>query len=73
MADKNEGTGLAGGLIVTALLDKLLTNNVLSKGEIRDILKRSLAAIGPDAQTPEGFAASRIIQDLLGGKFSERT
>jgi hypothetical protein len=72
MTSQNEGTGLAGGLIVTALLDRLLSNDVLSRGEIRDVLKKSLAAIGPDAQTPEGFAASRIIQDLLGGKFSER-
>jgi len=73
MPEKNEGTGLAGGLIVTALLDKLLTNDVLSRVEIRDALKRSLVAIGPDAQTPEGFAASKIIQGLLGGKFSERS
>ena len=72
MASRNEGTGLAGGLIVTALLDKLLTNDILARGEIRDILMKSLAAIGPDAQTPEGFAASQIIQGLLRDKFSER-
>jgi hypothetical protein len=47
----NEGAGLVGGLIVTALLDKLLTNDVLSKDDARDILKRSLTAIArrPDA------------------------
>jgi hypothetical protein len=73
MPNRNEGTGLAGGLIVTALLDRLLVNNVLPKSEIRDILKKSLAAIGPDSKTPEGYAASKIIQDLLGGKFSERS
>jgi hypothetical protein len=73
MATRNEGAGLAGGLIVTALLDTLMAKDILTKTEIRDILRSSLQAIGPDAKTPEGYAASQIIMGLMSGKFSERS
>lgn len=69
----HQATGLAGGLIVTALLDKLMSANVLSKSDVRDILKRSMDAIGPDIKTPAGYEASQIIAGLLSGKFSERS
>lgn len=69
----NEGAGLAGGLIIAAILDKLLAKDVLSKSEIRDALDKALRALGSDAKTPEGYAASKIIQGMLAGKFSERS
>ncbi len=73
MATQNEGTGLAGGLIVTALLDTLRAKEIITKAEIREILRSSLQALAPDAKTPEGYAASQIIMGLMGGKFSERS
>lgn len=74
MPTKNEGTGLAGGLIVTALLDTLMAKEVITKTEIRDILRGCIQAIGPDdAKTPEGYAAAQMLMGLMGGKFSERS
>ena len=69
MAISNAGTGLAGGLIVAALLDALLAKDILSKSEIRDVLRNALQAIAGDKTA---YDAIQIITDLMGRKFSER-
>jgi hypothetical protein len=39
------GTGLAGGIIVTALLQTLLDKNLLASSDISNILDRAAAAV----------------------------
>jgi hypothetical protein len=63
---------MAGGLIATALLDVLLSKEILTLTEIRGILQRAVDACGPNMKTPEGSAAFDLIASLQRGKFSAR-
>jgi hypothetical protein len=65
-------TGVAGGLIATALLDVLVTKEILTNGEARDVLNNALQALGPFIQTPIGYKASHVITDLMRGRYTER-
>ena len=59
--EKMTGIGLAGGLVVSALLDTLHTKGVLTLEESRNISDAALASIGPSAESREGFEATQII------------
>ena len=72
MTDRNDGSGLAGGLIAAALMDMLVSKDVLTNTEARTILKRALDALGPDIKTLEGGAAGRAITSLIAGRYTER-
>ncbi len=68
-AEKMIGVGLAGGVVICALLDTLHAKGILTLEESRNILDDALRAVGPYAQSPEGFEAMQII-GLLRGRFS---
>ncbi len=68
-AEKMTGVGLAGGLVVSALLDTLYTKGVLTLEESRHILDAALASIGPYADSREGFEAVQVI-GLLRARFT---
>ena len=61
-------SGLAGGLIAEALLNKLLEMDILSLDAAREVLEAALNAIGPDMATP---AAAEAIASLLSGPYSK--
>lgn len=76
MSNQNQssiGTSLAGGAIASALVQTLFDKGVLSLDESRAVLTAAMQSIAPVMQTPEGFAASHIITELLRGKFSARS
>ena len=63
------GVGLAGGLVVSALLDTLHTKGILTLDERRNILDAALASLGPCAESREGFEAAQVI-GLLRARFA---
>jgi hypothetical protein len=68
-AEKMFGVSLAGGVVGCGLLGTLYAKGILTLEESRNILDDALRAIGPYAQSPEGFQAMQII-GLLRGRFS---
>ena len=64
-------SGLAGGLIAEALLNKLLEMDILSLDAAREVLEAALNAIGPDMATPYGQAAAEAIASLLNGPYAK--
>src|SRR5262249_50293663 len=50
---QNIATGLAGGLIVIALLETLLDKNVIALAEARHILQRAVNSLSPARTTEE--------------------
>jgi len=63
------GVGLAGGLVVSALLKTLHTKGILTREESRNHLDTALASIGPCADPREGFEATQVI-GLLRVRFT---
>jgi hypothetical protein len=45
---------LAGGVIVTALLDTLIEKGILSRRDVRAVLETAFEDLGPYQTTPEG-------------------
>ena len=68
---QNISTGLAGGLIVIALLETLLDNNVIALAEARHVLQRAVNSLSP-ARTTEEQEALKILGGMQRGYFSER-
>ena len=68
---QNIATGLAGGLIVIALLETLLDRNVIALTEARHILQRAVNSLSP-ARTTEEQEALKILGGMQRGYFSER-
>jgi hypothetical protein len=67
-----KATALAGGAIASALLETLFDKSILSLDESRSVLDRAIRSLALVMQTPEGFAAAKIIGSLQSGKFSAR-
>src|SRR6266511_2059614 len=65
--DKAQGLALAGGAIMTALVEK----NVLSVPEVRALLSKALLGIGPHARSAGGYEASRAIANIMRERFPE--
>jgi hypothetical protein len=68
-ADKMTGVGLAGGAVVSALLDTLYAKGILSS---RSVLSSAMNALAPHQRTPAGYEASQIIAALMRVRFSQR-
>jgi hypothetical protein len=71
-ADKMTGVGLAGGAVVSALLDTLYAKGILSLEESRSVLSSAMNALAPHQRTPAGYEASQIIAALMRVRFSQR-
>jgi hypothetical protein len=68
-AEKMAGVGIAGGLVVSALLHTLHAKGILTLEETRNILDAALASLGPYAESQEGFEASQVV-GLLRVRYS---
>lgn len=66
------GTGLAGGLIASALLDVLLKKDVITLDEVGTILDRALQAASIHSQTPEGREAMQFISVMIANRHIQR-
>ena len=62
-------TVLAGGLVISALLDTLHSKGILTPEESRKVLDAALASVGPYAESREGFEATQVI-GLLRVRFT---
>ena len=58
-------TAVACGAILTSLLDALVANKTLTRAEVRGVLTQAMTDLGPRMQSEDGFAASRIVRDIL--------
>jgi hypothetical protein len=67
--DRSRALALAGGAIVSALLDALVEKDMLSVREVRAVLLKAMNAIGPYAQTPVGYEASGMIATIMHDRF----
>jgi hypothetical protein len=70
--ERAAATALAGGAITAALLETLMEKNLLTRGEVREVLQKALTTVGTFSETPGGYAAKGIITRLMAGKFSVR-
>lgn len=59
------GTGIAGGAIVTALIDLLIAKGVIDREEARGVLESAMYRAAMYTGTFEGLEATKIIGDLL--------
>jgi polyhydroxyalkanoate synthesis regulator phasin len=64
-AAKAVGMGIAGGAIVTALIDLLVAKGVIDREEARGVLESAMYRAAMHTGTLEGHEATRIIGDLL--------
>ena len=69
---KATGIGIAGGSVAVALIETLLDKNILTLTEARSVLERAMTTAGMHFKTPEGFEASKIIGEMMKGRFSAR-
>jgi hypothetical protein len=65
---QNIATGLAGGLIVIALLETLLDKNVIALAEARHVLQRAVNSLSP-ARTPRNGKPSRSSAECSAATF----
>jgi hypothetical protein len=65
-------TGLAGGVISAATLEKLVEKKVLTLDEARAILDSAMKTLAPLAHSEVGGQAQRMIGSVLAGKFAKR-
>jgi hypothetical protein len=67
--DRSRALALAGGAIVSALLDTLVEKEILSLQDVRALLLKAMNGIGPYAQTPVGYEASGMIATIVHDRF----
>jgi len=67
--DRARAMALAGGAIVTALLDTLVEKDILTVTEVRTVLLKAIKSIGPYAQTDIGHHASGMIATIMHDRF----
>ena len=61
-----EALAIASGSILSALLDLLVTKEILSVPEVRDALQDAMTGVGHRLpQSKEGFDASQLIAAML--------
>jgi hypothetical protein len=65
-AEQMTGVGLAGALVLSALLDTLCIKRFLTVDERRSVLDTALACLGQFVESPEGFEAVKIIGHMRG-------
>ena len=59
------GMGIAGGAIVTALIDLLIEKGVIDRDEARGVLESAMYRAAMYTGTLEGLEATKIIGNLL--------
>ena len=64
-AAKAVGMGIAGGAIVTALIDLLVAKGVIDREEVRAVLESAMYRAAMYTGTFEGLEATKIIGELL--------
>jgi hypothetical protein len=67
--DRSRALALAGGAIVSALLDTLVEKGILSLPEVRGVLQRAISSMAPYAQTTVGYEASGMIATIMRDRF----
>jgi hypothetical protein len=67
------GSAIAGGAIVTALLEVLLEKGTLSVEEARTVLERALRNVGFHQRAAGAREAAGAITKLMRGRFAERS
>jgi BarA-like signal transduction histidine kinase len=67
--DRSRALALAGGAIVSALLDVLVEKNILTTREVRAALLKAINGIAPFAQTTVGYEASGMIAAMMHDRF----
>jgi hypothetical protein len=68
--DRSRALALAGGAVVSALLDVLVAKDVLTVREARAALSKAIKSIAPYAQTTVGYEASAMIAAIMHDRFS---
>ena len=68
-AAKAIGMGIAGGAIVTALIDLLIEKGVIDHEEARGVLESAMYRAAMYTGTLEGHEATKIIGKLLESDF----
>jgi hypothetical protein len=58
--ERMTGVGLAGGLVVSALLDTLHAKGILTVEESRNVLDAALASVGPCANPAKGSKRRKL-------------
>ncbi len=69
--ERAHAMALAGGAIVTALLDTLVEKNVLSVREARALLLKSMNGISTYTQLTVGYEASGMIAAMMRDRFPQ--
>jgi hypothetical protein len=60
-----EGNALGSSLVCTALLDKLVAKNILTRSDVVDLLRNARNALGSGATRPAGaLDAARLLDDI---------
>ncbi len=67
--DRSRALALAGGAIVSALLDTLVEKGILNIPEVRAVLLKAINGIGAYAQTTVGYEASGMIATIMRDRF----
>jgi hypothetical protein len=67
--DRSGALALAGGAIVSALLEALVEKEVLTVREVRALLRKAINGIAPYAQTSVGYDASSMIATMMHDRF----
>ena len=67
--DRTRALALAGGAVVSALLDALVEKNVLTTREVRAVLLKAINGMAPYAQTTVGYEASGMIATIMRDRF----
>jgi hypothetical protein len=67
MEAKDIGGALAGGVIATALLYKLMDKGVLSADEAKGVLNAARKAVGYIVMNPQERVASKVLDSLIAG------
>ena len=73
MANTPTGTGIAGSVIASALLDILLEKDIITLNEVGTILDRALKAASLHSQTPEGREAMQLIGVMIANLHIQRS
>lgn len=60
-----DATAVACGAILSSLIDMLVENGTLTKGEVRTVLTKAMTDLGPRMRSEDGLGASRIVRELL--------
>ena len=67
--DRSRALALAGGAIVSALLDTLVEKEMLTPREVRAVLLKAINSIAPYAQTTVGYEASGMIATIMHDRY----